>query len=442
MQKPLLLFVIILFSVFLKNLDAQPQFYTEQNSGVTSSLTSVSMDNSTPSRVWVCGNGGVVLKTTNSGTNWLNVSSGIPNSLNLVTISSKAVDTVLTAGNVGTTTYVYRTQNGGANWTQVFTQANGHINAIWMTSMPQGFMVGNPVSGRWSIWKTNNSGLNWDSTGLYITQAGSETGWNNSLAIIYNNIWFGTNNSRIYKSSNFGTSWTYATTPEQKSTAVWINLDTTMYTFAYTGGNNAYYTTSGGVNWTQISCPDTGIFKAFSPITPGVDYLPPWISIAIRDNSKVYYSGNGTSPFTVDYTAPSGIFNHMAYNRVTYPLYTWAVRSNGGITKIQLFRGGAVRRISSEIPEHFNLHQNYPNPFNPSTKIKFSLPLPSQGGAQAVKLVIYDIIGREVAILVNEQLNPGSYEVEWDGSNYPSGVYFYKLITGDYSETKKMVMLR
>jgi hypothetical protein len=404
------------------------------------------MDNSTPSRVWVCGDGGVVLKTTNSGNNWLNVSNGLPNGLNLVTISSRALDTVLTAGNMGTTTYVYRTQNGGTNWTQVFTQANGHINAIWMISMTQGFMVGNPVGGRWSLWKTNNSGLNWDSTGLYLPQSGSETGWNNSLAIVYNTIWFGTNNTRIYKSTNIGISWTYATTPEQKSTAVWINLDTTSNTFAYSGGNNVYYTTSGGVNWTQISCPDTGSFKAFSPITPGVENFPPWESIAIRGNTKVYYSGNGVGPFTVDYTAPSGIYNHMAYNRVTFPGYTWAVRSNGGITKIQLFRGGAVRKISSEIPKDFYLNQNYPNPFNPTTKIKFEIrsplnPLLAKEGT-LVSIKIYDILGKEVTTIVNEQLKPGTYEVEWDGSNYPSGLYFYKLITGDHSETKKMIMLR
>jgi Secretion system C-terminal sorting domain len=102
----------------------------------------------------------------------------------------------------------------------------------------------------------------------------------------------------------------------------------------------------------------------------------------------------------------------------------------------------SVRKISSEVPVSFKLYQNYPNPFNPTTKIKFSIP-PSKGArGMNVRLVIYDILGREVVTLVNEKLNPGTYEADWDGTNYPSGVYFYKLVTNSYSETKKMVLLK
>ena len=106
-----------------------------------------------------------------------------------------------------------------------------------------------------------------------------------------------------------------------------------------------------------------------------------------------------------------------------------------------------------EVPfvNEFSLSQNYPNPFNPVTKIKFSIPTPlnppfAKGGTAKpgglVKLIIYDILSREVAILVNEQLSPGTYEAELDASNYPSGVYFYKLITSDYSQTRKMVLIK
>jgi hypothetical protein len=81
------------------------------------------------------------------------------------------------------------------------------------------------------------------------------------------------------------------------------------------------------------------------------------------------------------------------------------------------------------VPKYFSLSQNYPNPFNPTTKIKFDTPpQPSpKGREQWVRLLIYDILGREITTLVNQQLKPGTYEVEWDGSNFPSGVYFYKL---------------
>jgi hypothetical protein len=101
-----------------------------------------------------------------------------------------------------------------------------------------------------------------------------------------------------------------------------------------------------------------------------------------------------------------------------------------------------IKNISSSVPKKFQLYQNFPNPFNPETRIKFSLPLPSKGGVQEVKLIVYDILGREVAVLVNEQLNPGTYEALWDGTNYTSGIYFYKLMTGDNNETKKMVLIK
>ncbi len=104
-----------------------------------------------------------------------------------------------------------------------------------------------------------------------------------------------------------------------------------------------------------------------------------------------------------------------------------------------------LQKLSNYVPGEFSLSQNYPNPFNPATKIKFSIPLSrgvSEGRGMLVRLIVYDILGREVASLVNERLSPGSYEVEWDGSDYPSGVYFYKLITSGYTETRKMVLLK
>ncbi len=111
---------------------------------------------------------------------------------------------------------------------------------------------------------------------------------------------------------------------------------------------------------------------------------------------------------------------------------------------IQLYNNGfviGVEPISSEVPNQFKLYQNYPNPFNPTTKIKFSIP-PSRGAGGVTELAIYDILGREVSVLLNEELKPGTYEVEWNASNYPTAVYFYKFISGNYSETKKMVLIK
>jgi hypothetical protein len=104
-----------------------------------------------------------------------------------------------------------------------------------------------------------------------------------------------------------------------------------------------------------------------------------------------------------------------------------------------------LKQVGGSIPKNFVLYQNYPNPFNPTTKIKFSIPLlrgVSAGRGVSVKVVIFDVLGREIAVLVSDELRPGTYEVEWDGYNYPSGVYFYRITAGDYSETRKMILLK
>ncbi len=99
-----------------------------------------------------------------------------------------------------------------------------------------------------------------------------------------------------------------------------------------------------------------------------------------------------------------------------------------------------IEPVSNIIPGKFSLSQNYPNPFNPVTTIQFSVPKASS--AAPIILIVYDITGREVSRLVNTKLAPGTYSVRFDGSSYSSGIYFYKLSSGSFSETKKMVLVK
>lgn len=97
----------------------------------------------------------------------------------------------------------------------------------------------------------------------------------------------------------------------------------------------------------------------------------------------------------------------------------------------------AVRSINAKTPEEYGLFQNYPNPFNPATKITYQIPQNS-----FVKLSLFNILGNEIAVVVNKKQNPGIYNVEFDGTKYSSGIYFYKLAAGDFVETKKMVLMK
>jgi hypothetical protein len=115
---------------------------------------------------------------------------------------------------------------------------------------------------------------------------------------------------------------------------------------------------------------------------------------------------------------------------------------------IMVFREGGVILTSikdddKNLSFNYNLSQNYPNPFNPSTTIKYSIPVETMhASSEHVILKVYDLLGREVAVLVNEAKQPSNYEVKFDGTNLPSGVYFYQLTAGDFVQTKKMVLLR
>jgi len=139
------------------------------------------------------------------------------------------------------------------------------------------------------------------------------------------------------------------------------------------------------------------------------------------------------------------LFTGDANYRINYPIDQgpidiWVVMSDSVLNFPDSLIG--IKKISSEIPTNYKLFQNYPNPFNTTTKIKFSIPFKNRKVNLYIKIIIYDILGQEVKKLVNENLNPGIYEVIWDGSNFSSGVYFYRIFTDEFSETKKLILLK
>jgi len=100
----------------------------------------------------------------------------------------------------------------------------------------------------------------------------------------------------------------------------------------------------------------------------------------------------------------------------------------------------SIESNGNNIPNEISLHQNYPNPFNPTTTIKYSIPLSYEYKTPNVKLVVYDILGKEVSTIVNESKSTGIYEVTFDASNLSSGVYYYKLETVNFKTVRKMIL--
>ena len=150
------------------------------------------------------------------------------------------------------------------------------------------------------------------------------------------------------------------------------------------------------------------------------------------DTTFIFKTTNGGTTW-VNQQEPSRIqLNDVKY---VSPTVNYCVGDYGYISNIGGIVGTEVNH--NEIPGKFSLEQNYTNPFNPSTSIKFSVP-----GDGNVKIVVYDIAGKEIATLINADMKTGKYKVEFDGTGLSSGVYFYKLISADYVEVKKMVFLK
>jgi hypothetical protein len=377
-----------------------------------------------------------------------NVNFGISSNINLANIFALDTSIAFTAGIIGNTTYVYRTTNGGNNWSVVFTQLNGFVNAVWMRDASRGILVGNPVSGRWSIWKTSTGGATWDSSGMHLPQAGNETGWQNSLYCFDSSysfpvwrLWFGTNNSRIYYSTNWGSSWiVQSTSPQTNSMTILFNRQESGGGLA--GGPYLMKTIDFGYNWIQMpGILGSGNISGLAGNNHGIDALYfPYIWY-VRNDNKLYYTSNSGFNWLVQYSAPSGSYKYVSQGRPGGYGQIFAVRDNGGISYCYCPPSG-VKKISQLTPGIFALHQNYPNPFNPITTIRFDVPSVTLIHKLPLRLVVYNVLGQEAVILVNEPLKPGTYEVEWDASSHPSGVYFYELQAGDYKLTKKMVLVK
>ncbi|HEY5533363.1 MAG TPA: T9SS type A sorting domain-containing protein [Ignavibacteria bacterium] len=304
---------------------------------------------------------------------------------------------------------IYKSTNNGQNWSQV-NSGLGNLNIKSFFSKDSTTLYTGTNSG---IYKTSNTGQNWIYLGLINIPINTITYPNNFIVV-------GTNNG-IQVSTNNGTNWI-------SGILTGININS-IYIFSnklFAGSNNGVYiSTDNGFIWNQCGLNGYSI-KSFSQFA---DTL-----VASTSGGVFATSNNGLNWINL---GPSQETNPV----LVYNGYIYA----GGINSVWKRIASTVTEISpisSNISEKFSLSQNYPNPFNPVTKIKFDIPSEGKSQKAKVKLVIYDILGKQITTLVNEQLQPGTYEVTFDGSNLPSGVYFYKLSAGDFTETKKMLMLK
>ena len=358
----------------------QGSHWEERNSGTNNNLLASYFINS--STGYACGYNGTILRTINGGLNWDVLPAST--SQRLFDIEFINNTTGFISGNNGE---ILKTTNSGLTWDIFMTLNNNpQIFDINFINESTGYLG----CSSYEIYKTTNGGNNWElkNTSGSISQISSLDFTNQSVGIAL------TFNGYILKSTNSGENWyftdtlTQTFTPELKFT----NANTGYVisnNYSGPGGPYFYKTTNRGESWDTLL---TGLNA--NVILNGIEFMNDSIGVIVGEKGTIARTTTGGETVNINHT-------------------------------------------SSEVPSGYILSQNYPNPFNPVTKIKFTIP--QQG---LIRIMVYDILGKRVSILANEYLPPGTYETQWEGSAFASGVYFYKLQAADNVVIKKMNLLR
>ncbi len=372
------------------------------------------------------------------------------------------------AGASGTVKSIYKSTDGGNNWTEVFS--SGAANFLYLAcDSSAGVYASYGSSG---VLKSTNSGLNWTN----IPSGTFNNKTVNTVACGKNGyVYVGCTTGGVFRSTDYGA--TFPDNPINTLTIVTIAVDRFNSNIIYAGASSGtppnygfYRSTDAGLTFSNdllslniwgIAQKSNGSLYAvttssaypFSKSTNGgLNWLTTtYLGGAMRGlcldlSENIFTAGNGgvfkSTNDGVSFTnfGLTNSSNHTIsfQNKI---LVASSGTSNGGVWIYSDSLLG-INEPANIIPEHFTLYQNYPNPFNPSTKIKFDIPSNVKSEKSNVKIIVNDILGREIAVLVNQKLQPGYYEVEFNAENLTSGVYFYRLETQNYSQTRKMVLIK
>lgn len=420
-----------------------------QSSGTPRFLYSVSfIDANTGTAV---GYSGIIIRTTNGGQNWITQSNS---GADLFGVHFTDTNTGTAVGRFGT---ILRTTDGGVNW---FTQPSGTMSPlldVFFINADTGSAVG--MYG--TILRTTNGGVNWFAQsytypsayrGVYFTDGNRGTAVGDYGTIIRTTNggqnWFGqfpgTGRSLYgvcFSDANTGTvvgefGTILRTTNGGSSWSPQFGLWNDLFDVSFTGSDTGTVVGAGGRILRTIMGGLPVELSSFTASTIGNNIILTWVTATELNNYGFELFRNG---------------NHITFVKgkgTTTEKQEYIYEDSNLKPSIYLYRLEQIdfdgtRTVSSELmvhlvlPEIFNLEQNYPNPFNPTTTIGWQTPI---GCWQSLK--IYDVLGNEVATLVDEYKSAGSYTYDWKPTGLTSGVYFYRLNAGNFVQTKKMLFLR
>ena len=358
-----------------------------------------------------------MLKTVNGGTTWSPLTiAGYSSTVWGISFYNSS-----TGWGCGFTGKIFKTINGGGDWTTK-TVGTESFRDILFVNQTTGLVCGD--IGR--LYKSTNGGDNWVAKNPGTTMMlRTITNYNASK------YWIGGGQGSegiIIRSTNEGDSWETMQSFERPIEKIQFVNSTTGFA---SSDSRVYKSTNGGANWVDINLPTSGYFLTFYMANANIGYASNW------DNTYKTLDG-GATWFEQNTVLPNTSFRDIDFAPGSTSI-GWMCGSDGAIVYTNNSGGGAIgiEPISGNVPEKYSLSQNYPNPFNPTTNIKLQI---AKSGF--VKLTVFDISGREAATLVNENLNAGEYNVDFNASGLSSGVYFYRIETAGFTDVKKMTLIK
>jgi photosystem II stability/assembly factor-like uncharacterized protein len=345
----------------------------------------------------------IVLKTTDAGNSWIKVyydtNQNVQKHFSTITFSDQNTGYVGGGLYASGQNYLFKTTDGGNNWTEISYEHLSFQYSMKFQNNSEG------VSVLFSkILKTANGGSVWTeiaSLGILsdLFFVNNLTGYVCGGEPLFDGS-DGSGRSLIMKTTNAGNNWQNVFYRDGEQYNVLSSVYFTDINTGYSVGSSYYFPTGGTLS-IILKTTNQGANWGFQASPPGSSLL----SIEFLNNSTGFAVGiYGTILKTTD---------------------------GGG----EIISG--INSYSNEIPDGYALYQNYPNPFNPSTIIKYEIP-----NKQQVSIKIYNVLGNEIESLINEVQSAGIYEVTWNAANLPSGIYYYKIHTENYSNSKKMLLVK
>jgi len=437
-----------------------------------------------PNTGYVVGLNGLLAKTTNAAANWSTINLGISTSLNCIYFTGPTIGYIC-----GDNGLMYKTTNGGGSWiTQTVPTTNGLLSMIFVNDNT-GF-----VSGRnGSVFKTTNAGNSWTPE-----NTGASSDLKSMCSDPAGGIYAAGVSGSILKTYQFQTHtvagfvrFSDNSQPVTSGRVQAVKID--PFTQQRIVVDSAIIQPNG--SYLLPNVPQDSIdIMAFQDDEDNAAYVPTYYSSTIfwQSSNTLYPTGNlsdininvfrnslSNDNYTVSgnvssmSAAASSLVSAIVYFKQGNTFRGYAFTNNAGNYIANRLAPGSYEVIAdcmghtgqsancvitnsnisnfnfvlqsviavdppgTEIPAAFTLGQNYPNPFNPVTNIEFAVPK-----AAFVKISVFDVLGKEIEVLVNENLNAGFHRTAWNASAYSSGIYFYRILSNDFSETKKMVLIK